>query len=172
MATAETKRRLTDLGVFLLPLVLMQASGMVLSHGGPRGVEASENDQEAAATAMTPLVPHEWSQAELDAAETVGALRAKPFGPAPLYYPEDEPEPMEVVEVEPEPDPPPEVVLQAILASSNSATALIDGKAHRVGDQIGQSGWVIVNIDPDLREVTIKDPTTDRSETIAVRRPG
>ena len=172
MATAETKRRLMNAGMFILPLFLVKGAGVMLSTGGPRGVEAAVSGAEETPVIQTPIAAPQWSEAQLAVADYVQQLHDTPFGAVPLFFPQDQPEPAEIIQAELGLQPPPEIVLQAILASANSATALIDGKPHKVGDEIRDTGWVIIEIDPELRAVMIQDPQGDRVETIRAGRPG
>ncbi|UCD74643.1 MAG: hypothetical protein JSV91_12745 [Phycisphaerales bacterium] len=172
MPTAETKRRMMNVAVFVLPLLLVEAAAVVIGTGSPRGLQAAPDGLEEPAAVEPSLQTSQWSDAQLAAADHVLQLRSKPFGPVPLLFEiSDESEIPGGEGWEAGPQPPPEITLQAILSSNNSVTALIDGKTHRIGDGIRDTGWVIIDIDSDNRAVTIRDPQTERVETITADRP-
>ncbi len=169
MPTAEMKRRIGGCGLLVFPLLLVKATGVMLN--GP-GIALAETDGIAAQTiqsqeVQTQNVPPADAYTEAAAAARIALLENQPFGAAPLYYePVDENLPVE--ETDPELDPPPNFVLRAIMTSSRGNTALIDGKACQVNSRIGDSGWVIIEIDGVGRSVTIQDPQTGRLETRTV----
>ena len=172
MATAETKRRATSAAVFLLPLLLVKGTALLLGDAGPVAASAGvvappspvTTPQEHAATAE-PTVDAEVAAAAL---KQIARLKREPFGEVPLYY-----EPREQTHrAEPEPtlDPPPHFTVGAIMASASGNIALIDGTACRVKQQLADTGWIITDIDPAARTVTIEDPHTGRTETRGVER--
>jgi hypothetical protein len=173
MTTDKGRRQFISVGMFLLPLVLVQVISLVLggigpSHAsaGPRPAAGSLAGLEPIAAERPPTPPHQQA-----AARRATALASEPFGPSPLYYTPRPPKP-EPTEMDPEVQPAPEFTVQAILAASSGNTALIGGRLHRVGDEIGESGWYITAIDAQNRSVTIEHSATDRTETRQVPRPG
>jgi hypothetical protein len=171
MPTIETRRRLAAAGMFILPLVLVKATAMFLGGTGPAEVAAAPAVAIPAplATPMAGAPPARTEEQE-QAAAHIARLHEEPFGSSPLYY-QSRGDEGEVVFENPELPPPPEFILQAVLASSAGNTALIDGKALRVGDRLGDTDWQIIEIDVEGRTVTVLDPRTDRTETRAVRSP-
>ena len=172
MPTTDTKRQMMNVGVFILPLLLVQAASVIVGAGSPRAIEAAAPGVDEPAAVEPSLQTARWSDAQLAAADYVRELRARSFGAVPLLY-----ESVETVvdpgdeTAQPGLPPPPQVTLQAILASANSVTVLIDGKTHRISDEIRDSGWVIDTIDADSRSITIRDPQTDRVETVTAGGP-
>ena len=170
MPTNETKRRLAACGMFVLPLVLVQATAVLLGGGSPAPVAAAPQPVIPPALFPAQGPPSASSESGRALAEYVRALRDQPFGPVPLYYPARD-DGSAAPESGPAIEAAPEWRIQAVMAAASGNIALINGKARRVGDIVGESGWVIVEIDPQTRSVTIEDPRTHRRDTRSVKMP-
>ena len=147
-------RELTmDLGVFLLPLLLVKGTAIMMSE--PQGASASPAIV-AGAGGIGSLDDYkpEWTLQQLVAADYLEEIHELPFGPSPLLH---------VVKQQPIPTPPgngngnengntvavppPDETVQMILVSRNGNVALINHRRYRVGDRLGSNGWVVKTID-------------------------
>jgi hypothetical protein len=156
MASPEMKRKLTLLGVFALPVVLVK--GFAFMTGGPAPVTADAALQPTVGPARPVLTDgaSAVTEEQLHAARYVAMLEGMPFGASPLFYAADE-EGEPVIDDDQISDVAPEYLVQAIMSSGGGrTTALIDGVAHRVGDELFESGWFIRAIDAEKRSITIE----------------
>ncbi len=165
-----------DLGVFLLPLLLVKGTAIMVAEpvqtvaASPAIVAGSGVDS------IAPYRP-QWTLQQLVAADYLDELRELSFGPSPLLH---------IIKRQPTPNPgpntdptanenpilpPPDVTVQMILKSRRGNVALINHRRYRVGDAIGSEGWVVQNIDPSTRSVLIMLPGTGRTATLSVPLP-
>jgi hypothetical protein len=175
MVVHKPREKLGMLIVFLLPLLLVKGGGL-LTGGGPSGASASTGPAPQPSVEAVPVESPEWSDEQLAAAARVNELRSRPFGPSPLLHvvaPKIEP----VIPDDPLPDtrvevPPPDVNVKMILTRSDgNHIALIGRRHYRVGDAIGDDGWVITKIDGAARSVEIEHEPSGRSATLTVPLP-
>jgi hypothetical protein len=76
-----------------------------------------------------------------------------------------------IIEV-PKPPRPPDVTVRAILTRSDGKhIALIDRSRCRVGDPIGDAGWVIIEINGPDRAVFIEHQPSGEKATLSVPLP-
>lgn len=166
-----------DLGVFLLPLLLVKGTAIMVAE--PAQAVAASTAIVAGSTGVDSVSEYkpEWTLQQLVAADYLDELRELPFGPSPLLH---------IVERQPTPNPgpntdptvnenpilpPPDVTVQMILKSRRGNVALINHRRYRVGDAIGSEGWVVQNIDPSTRSVLVMLPGTGRTATLSVPLP-
>ncbi len=171
--SARGPRELTmDLGVFLLPLLLVKGTAIMMSE--PQGAAASTPivSRSAGIDSLDDYKP-EWTPQQFIAADYIEESRGLPFGPSPLLH---------VVKLQPDPNPdpggneniivpPPDLAVQMILRSRNGNVALINHRRYRVGDALGSDGWVVKSIDADTRSVLIMLPGTGREALLSVPLP-
>lgn len=177
--SARGPRELTiDLGVFLLPLILVKGTAIMMSEP-PQGAAASPVTVAGPAdvSSLEDYTP-EWTEQQLAAADYLEALRGQPYGPSPLLH---------IVKHQPIPTPagtgngnengtpvavpPPDETVQMILVSRNGNVALINHRRYRVGDRLGSNGWVVKSIDAATRSVLVELPGTGREATLFVPLP-
>ncbi len=175
MASEQMQRRVIGVGVFALPLVLVQVAGVLLGGGGPEDAKGGviipmPPTQWTALPVPTP--DWSWSDQQVAAAEYVAALRSRSFGDAPFYYRKKAPDPGEGVIEVPVPDLLPDVEVQMILSAPSGNRALINGRPYGVGDLIDGIGWIVIEIDGKSYSVVLEHPETKRRTTITVRVPG
>lgn len=174
MRSSDLKRKLLGVGVFIAPILLVNATRVFFSRGGP--AEASAAPQAVVADTDTMAFPtlHPPAPGEkvARAAEHVEQLRGKPFGATPLYYEpdrvSDKPDPKDQG---PKQDPVPDLNVRAILSSATGDIALIGSEAHREGDTVLGTEWVVVGIDAVKRSVVLEHPPTGRTIECLVVRP-
>ena len=175
MASDQMRRRVIGVGVFALPLVLVQVAGVLLGGGGPEDAKGGVIIPMPPTHQTAPPVPTpdwSWSDQQLAAAKYVTALRSRSFGDAPFYYRKPAPDPgVGVIEV-PVPDLLPDVEVQMILSAPSGNRALINGRPYGVGDLIDGIGWIVMEIDGMKYSVVLEHPETKRRTTIKVRVPG
>lgn len=166
MLTAETRRRLVIIGMFLVPVALVKATAVFYGSGSPAGAEA-------ASVSLTPVDPSvasdrspTLSAAESEAADRIAELYQQPVGASPLLHDVRSPEQVDEQPVDPGS---PNLLVQAILASEQGNTALINGKMYRVGDVFDGTDWQVREINNTTRSVTIVNTTTGREITRAVK---
>jgi len=164
---ADTKRKLSAMGLFILPVGLVVATGAIM--GGPHVVQGTLTPAPAGTTpARTVANVDEPSEAQVNAMLHAIKQRNEPYGAVPLYFTPREPR-VFVTETGPVV---PAVEVQAILASSSGNAALINGQAYRVGDELGESGWFIDSIDAITRTVVAREASSDRTIERTVEMPG
>lgn len=169
MLTSEGKRKLAAGGVFGLPMALVWLTSRMV--GGPSSAEADEIPLALANLApVDPVGVVAPNAAEAAAAEHVAKLANESFGPTPFHHHRQGETPVLVVG-DPEEDPAPDFSVKLIMASSTGDRALIDGKSYRVGEELADTGWIIVDIDANSRSVSIRDPETSRVRTGTVNGP-
>lgn len=168
MLTSEARRKLTAGGMFGLPMALVWIASRLI--GGPESAEASQ----AGNLALAPLnldevVAAAPSADQAAAAARIEALRESDFGPTPLHHQRAGEVP--VIIKDPQDSPGPGFKVNMVMASSSGNRAVVDGKVCELGDELGDTGWIIVAIDAQTRTVSIRDPETDRVRTGKVDGP-
>lgn len=78
---------------------------------------------------------------------------------------------MDTPEEEPELEPAPEFVVTSIAVSGNSAFAVLNGRLHRIGDEV-LPGWRIDTIDNDLGIVGLRSDDGRSTQTALPRAMG
>jgi hypothetical protein len=172
----DVRVKITNVAVFALPLLFVKVTAGLLGSPGPDAASASGGNTTPPAVTQLGTPPPTWSEAQRAAAEHVSLLQAEPFGPTPMYYKAPRQPTTRPVDVRPpqdtRPDPPPEVYLQAILSAAAGNTAVIGGRYYRVGDPLGDTDWIVSEINGLTRAVTITHPPTDRTQTVFLPTPG
>lgn len=169
MLSSNAKWRLTSLGIFLMPIVLVKLTGFVLNRPAPASVSAAPATLSPDLSLINGATPA-WTDAQLAAAEHVKKLdAAETFAPSPLFHlVSDE-------DTEPDIDEPdsvdPTFEVGVIMYSSRGSTALINGRSYREGDAIEGTDWVVVRIDNVTRSVLLRDSETNRTVEGFVRTP-
>jgi len=166
-----------DLGVFLLPLLLVKGTAIMMSET-PQGAAASPAivAGSAGAGSIAEYRP-QWTLQQLAAADYVEELRGLPFGPSPLLHvskrqPTPNPDPNPDTTVNQNPIlPPPDFTVRMILKSRNGNIALINHRRYRVGDPIGSDGWFVDSISAAERSVVVVLAGTGRRATLFVPLP-
>jgi hypothetical protein len=156
------------LGVLLSPALLVKGTAWLLGSPVAQSASADQKHLGPDATTITPLTKVQLTDAQRRVAEHIASLRAKPFGPSPLFYATSE----GGLPVETESIISADVNVQAVLGSAGGNGALVNGKLYRVGDTIQNSPWIVSAIDPAARSITIRHETTGEVETHAVPIPG
>ncbi len=168
MIGRNPKTRAMTIGVFLVPLILVKGAAMMMTE--PRGASGS-----TATVARPPDLPKlgaytpEWSEEQLAVARRVEELRHMTFGPSPLLHSVEEAQPTEPVrrtEVVP-----PGFAVQAILRSASGNLARIGRRVFREGDELGDTGWTVMDIDAETRSVRIVHVATETEATLLVPLP-
>lgn len=176
MPSRETIRRLTSMGMFILPIVVVKMSAWMLDGTSPQSANASAtqatpvNADAAAAPASV-----KWSVQQLAAAKHGQWLKQQPFSHSPLLY-EEEHGTTPQIDPTPLPDPisedrPVHIVLQAVMSSERGRTAVINGRPYREGDVVHGSGAILVTVDCANRSATLRTARTGELVTINVERP-
>ncbi len=168
MPSNNSKRRLCDLGIFVLPVALVKIAGSLLGTGGPADASAAPAPAAVDLAQQAALAATSLTSEQLALGEYISQLEQEPFGDVPMYYEPAEEIPEILLTEDPImiAVPPPSMTIQAIMSSSNGTTALINGRVYRVGDEVDESGWTIVEIDGDARSLIIQEIGTDRRETV------
>ena len=164
-----------DLGVFLLPLLLVKGTAIMVAE--PAQVVAASTAIVAGSTGVDSVAEYkpEWTLQQFAAAAYIDQLRELPFGPSPLLHSvERQPTPNPGPNTDPTVNenpilPPPDVNVKMILKSRSGNTALINHRRYRVGDAIGNDGWIIESI--STRSVVVVLPGTGRTATLSVPLP-
>lgn len=172
MVTRKVKQSLIATVTFaILPLLVIIKSADTLFGSGPEIAHALDDG-------LPFIVPDADGKDELvmtdqqrEALAHIAIIKAQQFGPSPLHR---------VIEVDSGDVnlPPPTVLpslhitVQMIMSSSAGNTALIDGKAYKVGQKLKDSFWVIRIIDGQARSVTIENTQTGQSKVVNVQTPG
>ena len=172
MPSNHTKRRLSDLGIFVLPVVLVKIAGTFLGTGSPSDASAAPTPVALDAIQQFAHVTTNYTEEQLELVEYISQLEQEEFGQTPMYYEPAEELPEILISEDPilMELPPPTMVIQAIISSSQGATALINGKVYRVGDEVDESGWTVIEINADSRSLVIKENDSERTETVSVNR--
>lgn len=168
-----------DLGVFLLPLLLVKATAIMMSE--PQGASATTRIVSGSADigSLDDYRP-EWTLEQLVAADYIAELDGLPFGPSPLLHivkrpliPDPDPDPNTNGNGDGDPVivPPPDITVQMILVSRNGNVALMNHRRYRVGDALGTDGWVVKSIDAETRSVVVELRGTGREATLHVPLP-
>lgn len=173
MMTHDARGRISVAAVFLLPLALVKGTSMLLM-GGPQTAGAKTVNVARAPLPELGAAEGSWSAQQIAATRHIAEVRARPFGPTPLYHVErraedpppqqDDPPPVREV-------PPPDFAVKMILKSDTGNVALINRKYYKVGDPLGDRGWIVTRIDSDGRSVVISHPPTNRTHTLRVPMP-
>lgn len=178
MPSPDVIRRLTAVGLFLLPVGLVKLTDLYMGKAGPMQALAAEADPAAPSAQSNSVKAPTWTTRQIDAGKYIAKLRGMSFSPTPFLYEvhDDGSTPMVTVSTDPVGTPPAMVdaskfTLQAILSSSIGKTALIDGKPYREGETIRDSAWVVQSIAIDKRSVTLKESAQGRVLTIMVEIP-
>ena len=172
MSSQDSKSRLLGLGVFLLPLLLVKGTAMFIGQPAPTA-DASGGHSTTVGVSVIETFKPQWSPEQIGAAHRVEELRGLPFGDSPLLHArkiEDHgpvvPPDRTIIETEP-----PRVVVQVILRSRRGNVALIGGHSYRIGDEIGETGWIVMEIDPVARSVLIEHTASGREWSLVVPLP-
>lgn len=175
--TRQNRNRVINVGIFFLPILLVKAAALLIG-GTPGSVGAAAPPTNAGSVKIPTVEMPTWSPEQLAAARHVSALRLEPFGPSPLLHgpPSKVADPVVEPRNNPPPPkrevPPPSVSVQMILVRSDGDNiALIDRKSYRVGDPLGDRGWVVTAIDGVSRSVTIFHAESGREHTLLVPLP-
>lgn len=180
MASPETRRRLSSLGLFVLPLVAVKLASVVMGGPSPSGAAASpaqpaEQNATAGAAGVTMTPPVQWTAAQRAAADHVRYLTSTTFGPSPMLYaatpkPPEVQEPDPVLAEQPKPAEIPAFELQAIMNSASGDKAVINGRPYLVGQSVEKAGWTVRSIDVGSRSVVLVENGGAREITITVHR--
>jgi hypothetical protein len=168
MLTPEAKRRAMSGGVFLLPIVLVLATGKLLA---PVKIVAASGEAPPLIDVSLivdppPVAP---AGAELAALERIAALAAAPFPATPFHYPlPGETSGIPVGSSGGGANDLPAFSIQAIMGSSRGATALINGRRYAIGDTFEETTWIVAAIDPIARTVAFEEKETGRTVTGSV----
>ena len=169
MVTREMWHRLIGTAVFaVLPAILLLKTGTALL-GGPASANAMSRPFGQIDSIDPSSSTQQWTEQQRIAAEYIQSLRNQVFGPSPLFR--------SVVQVDPDQPGPvvlsglPEVTVQMIMSSSSGNAALIDDQRYSVGDAIGTTEWVIIEIDAESRTVTFEHAPTGRTAAVSVHTP-
>jgi len=174
MASRELKRKLWTLGIFVMPVVVVQATAVMLGRGIPAGAQASATtDAPVPTTAAVASI--KWTAEQIAAAQYIRDLKSKTFAETPFLYELEE----APVAVEPDPEivveaptnKQPTFNLQAVMATESDEQALINGRPYREGQSIRGTAWTVVGIDVELRQVALKDTQSGDTLTIRVEFP-
>ena len=173
MPNRETVRRLTSMGMFLLPIVVVKLAATVLGESAQQSA-AALNAQPAAAdaSAMQPAAL-KWTPQQLAAARHVDWLKHQPFGHSPLLYDEDHSvvtHPLHTDTPDPS-DGQAKLVLQAVMSSERGRTVVINGRPYREGDTVREANAVVQAIDCATRSATLRDLRSGQLSSISVDRP-
>ena len=167
MIGRNPKSRAMAIGVFFVPLILVKGTAMMMAE--PRGASGSTGT-----VARPPDLPDlraytpEWSEGQLAVVRRVEELRHLAFGPSPLLHSVEEAQPMDPGE---RTSAPPVVVVRAILRSASGNLARIGHKVFREGDELGDTGWTVMDIDADTRSVRIVHVATETEAMLFVPLP-
>ncbi len=168
--TREMKHSLTGTAAFaILPLLLLLKTTIAL-FGGPSSVQATIQPTLVIDPSGSRAPQEPWTEQQRAAADHIEFLKDQPFGPSPVYRPAAPITPDQTPVVS-RPDLP-TVRVQMIMASASGSVALIDGKRYGVGDLLGETSWIIVNIDADALAVTFRHARTGQTTIISVHTPG
>ena len=168
MLTSDAKRKLIAFGIFALPIGLVKVAATML--GGPGGAQA-----QTTFTVAPPPPPNATTQGvtltprEQTVVDRIARLDDTAFGPTPMLHARTTGR--RVVDPSPQGQAVPEFRVKAILISSTGNRALIDGRAWKVGERLGDTGWIIIDINGDTRSVTIQEPETGRVTSSRVEGP-
>ncbi len=168
MIGRNPKSRAMAIGVFFVPLILVKGTAMMMAE--PRGASGSTGT-----VARPPDLPDlgaytpEWSEGQLAVVRRVEELRHMAFGPSPLLHSVKEAQPMDPVQ--PTSVAPPVVAVQVILRSASGNLARIGHKVFREGDELGDTGWTVMDIDADTRSVRIVHVATETEAMLFVPLP-
>jgi hypothetical protein len=173
MLTPDAKRRAMSGGVFLLPIVLVLATGKLLA---PVKIVAAAGAApppiDVSLIVDPPLAAP--AGAELAAMERIAHLAAAPFPPTPFYHQPPGETPGIPVSSGGETgsgsvaNDLPDFSIQAIMGSSRGATALINNRRYAIGDAYEETTWIVAAIDPIARTVTFEEKETARTVTRSV----
>jgi len=172
-AGSLTKPRNVGIGAMAAPLLIVGAMVLFNSAAEPRssaaGVQAPPDPETIIRAAMSPLT--EAQQAVVDFRASIPALGESdsPFPPVDeiaedildIFDPDADVE--QIVGI-------PDFNVSAIMASKAGNIALINGKAHRIGDEL-EGGWIIKKIDAKTKQVDLTDADGE-SMTLRLNRPG
>ena len=172
MSAHDPKARLTGLGVFLLPLILVKGSALLVGQP-PQGAVASGGGAMTADGGVIEIFTPQWSSEQIAATHRVAELREVSFGESPLLHarPINDIDP-----IGPSPDrttviTPPDVSVRMILRSHHGNVALIDRERCRTGDAVGEDGWFVEEIDAVARSVLIVHRKSGMKATLYVPLP-
>lgn len=169
MIAHDPKARLIGIGVFLLPLILVKATGLMIGQP-PQGAVASGAVPAVVSGVIESFTP-EWSLEQVAATQRVEDLRELAFGESPLLHARKTGDIEYVLPPENFIITPPDVAVRVILRSRHGNVALIDRKHFRTGDAIGEDGWFIDEIDAASRSVLIVHRESGMKATLVVPLP-
>lgn len=177
MPSPEATRRLTSLGLLVLPLIAVKMASVIMGGSAPASTVAAPAAAVDSATPATPAPAKiEWTASQRAAGDHVRQLASEGFGPTPMLYATKPTQP--VVHVNPEPpivEPAeaeiPEFALHAVMATPSGDKALINGRLYEVGQKVADTAWIVKNINSNERSVTLTESGSSRSVTISVHRP-
>ena len=168
MLRSDAKRKLIAFGIFALPIGLVKVAATML--GGPGGAQA-----QTTLTVAPPPPPNVTTPGgtltprEQTVVDRIARLDDTAFGPTPMLHARTNGP--RVVDPSPPGRSVPKFRVKAILVSSTGNRALIDGLAWKVGETLGDTGWVIIEINGNTRSVTIQEPETGRVTSSTVEGP-
>jgi hypothetical protein len=150
MQARDVKRRALELGVFLVPVLMLKTLGPLLgadaAHAlGPKGIKTLSG--------ATTLVVAEWTPEQLAAAEYLRTLDRKRIE-TPFKHGESAP----VVTPDVEPIKTPDLLdakVTMIMQTSGGGIALVGGQSCRVGSVVAGS-WEVTAIDAVTRTVSFE----------------
>jgi hypothetical protein len=170
MLSPEARRRALEIALFVLPIVLVQMSGMVLGTGGPTEADAAEETPDAPPAQVSVREPIVWTDEQLAAGRRVRELAAQPFVGTPMHF-----KIKPVAAPDRTPDEPKynplQVKLNGIMKSSLGHVALVDERAYTVGDVVAQD-WEITAISSEARSVTFRHGETGETVTLVLPTAG
>ncbi len=161
------KSRLLGVGAILLPAVaLILAKSLLPAPASASAAQVAKKDSNLSAL----VIPDDAWLRSLRGRGERAPIEGSPFPRMQLLDPDVPdayaamPEPDEPEAIEPEP----EVRLTTIMRSASGDVALIDGKARRVGSQVS-GGWVVGEIHPETRTVTIRHEVDGREFVVQLK---
>jgi hypothetical protein len=163
--TRNARRKLFTLGVLLVPALLVKGTAFLMGNPVARSVSAAEETKTSDAAAITPLKKVEASPQQKRVAAHIAMLRQQAFPPSPMYYNVTE----EGTHVEATEFYTSDVHVQAVMGSASGHSALINRKVYKVGQKIGATAWIITNINPETRTVTIQNEATGEVQEYSVK---
>ncbi len=161
------KHSLTGTAAFaILPLLLLLKTTIAL-FGGPSSVQATIQPALVFDPSGTRAPQEPWTEQQRAAAVYIEFLKDQPFDSSPLHHAAIQISPDQTPNVAATDLPP--ISVQMILSSSTETVALIDNRRYVVGDTLGETGWVIVEIDADALAVTLRHARTRQLAVISVQ---
>jgi hypothetical protein len=171
MARNSTRRKLGGVGVFILPVIIVKATGVLLT---PAGVSAFDGAGISGANGTQAGLhggAHKFSKRQLAAARYVKELAGESFGESPLYYDPNRPV-IEDTTITTDPvTNDPVFKVTAVMNAGETDLALIDGELLEEGDTLRHGRWEVTLIDQDTRSVTFAEVDGDKTLTQYVPLP-